>query len=143
MDNILKLIVGCLGLIGLVVMIIPNSDPLAKKAEQNGGLASPAGNAVGGPPPPPPPSAADGSAEAPEQAADGNVIVEDYDIASFGQPMVDPTPPGQRNQQQVQQPMQQQQQYNGNVMQQPGNATGSGPPPPPPGMDEGGQLAAQ
>jgi hypothetical protein len=142
MDNILKLIVGCLGLVGLVVMIIPNSDPLAKKREQNGMANAPAGNAVAGPPPPP--AAAAGTAEAPAQQDDGNVIVEDYDIASFGQPMVDPTPPGQRNQQQVQQqPMQQQQPYNAGAIQQPGNLAGSGPPPPPPGMGEGDQLANQ
>jgi hypothetical protein len=126
MDNILKLIVGCLGLVGLVVMIIPNSDPLANK---NGDAAdvpsqSPDGAAAvanGAPPPPPPPPDPNAST----QAKPSNVIVEDYNIGNFGEPMVDPTPPGQRNQQQSQpyQPPQ----YNGagNSAQQAADAAGA------------------
>lgn len=117
MDNILKLIVGCLGLVGLIVMIVPNSDPIAKSKAKNAVEAAPTTDpaAAGTPPPPPPPP--DPNAAAQTQADADNVIVEDYDIGSFGQPMIDPTPPGQRNQQVAQQLPQQ---YNGGVMPQNG-----------------------
>jgi hypothetical protein len=115
MDNILKLIVGCLGLVGLVVMIIPNSDPLANKKDDvtSATPASPDATAAanGAPLPPPPPP----DPNATQQADTDNVVVEDYDIGSFGQPMIDPTPPGQRNQQPYQPP-----QYNSGLTQ-PGN----------------------
>ena len=100
MDNILKLTVGCLGVAGLIVMIVPNSDPIAAtKAE----VVSATPIVSAGTPPPPITIAA-----APEdQAAPSEFVVEDYNIGNFGQPMVDPTPPAQRaiiaQQQQMQQ----------------------------------------
>lgn len=121
MDNILKLIVGCLGLVGLIVMIVPNSDPLAKNKAKNAVEAAPSADpaAAGAPPPPPPPP--DPNAATQTQTNANNVVVEDYNIGNFGQPMIDPTPPGQRNQQPAQQlPQQLPQQYNGGVMPQNG-----------------------
>jgi hypothetical protein len=102
MDNILKLIVGCLGLVGLIVMIVPNSDPLVSKPAKTGetpAVASAPSNAAV----PPPPPAMEATPQ--EQANPGEFAVDDYDIANFGQPMVDPTPPGQPNWQAQQQPM--------------------------------------
>lgn len=116
MDKILKLILGCLGMIGVIVMIIPNSDPLAKK---DGGADVPtepvAQNASVAPPPPPPPPP-DPNANA--QAGSNDVVVEDYGIGNFGDPMVDPRPPGERAQAAQQQQQMQQQQYGGALPQQ-------------------------
>lgn len=139
MDNILKLIVGCLALVGLIVMIVPNSDPLAStKAEtQNVGPITGSPSDTNAPPPPPPVE----TSVQQDPAAPSEFIVDDYDVASFGQPMVDPTPPGQRAQQ-----AQQQQNVGmnnnqiaggqGNFGQPPmmgADSTGpAGPPPPPP-----------
>ena len=116
MDNIQKMIVGSLGLVGLIVMLVPNSDPLATKKAEVGEVT--AGVPAPAPPPPPQP--------APVGGASGGFIVDDSDIANFGKPMVDPTPPGQRNQQGTQeqiQPMQPQQINNGAMQAQgsPGN----------------------
>ena len=132
MDNILKLIFGCLGLVALIVMIVPNSDPLASNNAENQGAppissAPPPGEAA-----PPPPYAE----PAQSQNSEGEFVVDDYDIASFGQPMVDPTPPGQRSLiSQQQQQAQQQQNGQGNIAQPQMNGTESagiaGPPPPP------------
>ncbi len=129
MDNIQKMIVGSLGLVGLIVMLVPNSDPLAaKKAEV--GQATADAPALAPPPPPPLPSQ-------PPQVGEtsGGFVVDDSDIANFGKPMVDPTPPGQRNQQGPQEQIQQQpsngmtqtQSGPGNYGQQPviGQNTGS------------------
>ena len=131
MDNILKLTVGCLGVVGLIVMVVPNSDPLAAtKAEAEGAAPIVDGSA---PPPPPPTTAAPE-----EQAVPSEFVVDDYDIGNFGMPMVDPTPPAQRNIIAQQQQMQQQQQANNNQIagQPPIEGTDSagpaGPPPPPP-----------
>ncbi len=132
MDNIQKMIAGCLGLAGLIVMVVPNSDPLASTKDEAVDAPAIANGAPGGPgamPPPPPPQAA-----APEQLdANSEFVVNDYDVNNFGQPMVDPTPPGQRefNAQQQQQAANQ-----GNNNGPPvlgGNPQGpAGPPPPPP-----------
>ncbi len=135
MDNILKLTVGCLGVVGLIVMVMPNSDPLAA-TKVDADSADPV-ISVGTPPPP-------ATTAAPEvQPAPSEFVVDDYDIGNFGQPMVDPTPPAQRNmiaqQQQIQQQQQQQQVFgessNPITGQQPiarADYTGSvGPPPPP------------
>ena len=108
MDNILKLTVGCLGVVGLIVMMVPNSDPIAAtKAE----VVSATPIVGAGTPPPPITIAA-----APEdQTAPSEFVVEDYNIGNFGQPMVDPTPPAQKAiiaQQQQMQQLQQQQQAN-------------------------------
>lgn len=134
MDNILKLTVGCLGLVGLIVMVVPNSDPLAATKAQAEG-ATPI---VGAGAPAPPPTTA-----APEvQAAPSEFVVDDYDIGNFGQPMIDPTPPADRNIIAQQQQMQQQQQQalgtnNNQTAEQPpiagaDSAGPAGPPPPPP-----------
>ena len=135
MDNILKLTVGCLGLVGLIVIVVPNSDPLAATKVEAEGTAPIAG--AGAPPPP--------TATAPEaQAEPSEFVVDDFDIDSFGQPMVDPTPPAQRAL--IAQQQQQQQQANlnnGQAVAGQGNtgqpqiggteSTGpAGPPPPPP-----------
>jgi hypothetical protein len=95
MDNIQKLIIGSLGLVGLIVMIVPNSDPLAsKKAEAEGAppVAASESNDAAPSPQPVETTAPD------DQTNSSEFVVDDYDISSFGQPMVDPTPPGQRNQ---------------------------------------------
>jgi hypothetical protein len=134
MDNILKLIVGCLGLIGLIVMVVPNSDPLAATKVEVEGAAPIV--AAGAPPPPP-------TTTAPEaQAEPSEFVVDDFDIDSFGQPMVDPTPPAQRALI-AQQQQQQANLNNGQAIAGQGNtgqpqiggteSTGpAGPPPPPP-----------
>ena len=133
MDNILKLTVGCLGLVGLIVMVVPNSDPLAATKAEAEGTAPIIG--AGAPPPPPTTAAPE------EQAAPSEFVVDDYDIGNFGMPMVDPTPPAQRNIIAQQQQMQQQQQAAGanntQIAGQPpiagGDSAGpAGPPPPPP-----------
>lgn len=132
MDNILKLIFGCLGLVALIVMIVPNSDPLASsKAEIQGApmISAPSPDGAASPPPDAEP--------AQSQNSESEFVVDDYDIASFGQPMVDPTPPGQRSMiSQQQQQAQQQQNGQGNTAQPEMNGTESagvaGPPPPPP-----------
>jgi hypothetical protein len=90
MDNILKLVLGCLGIVGFLVMMIPSGDPLAPPP------AAPAvtnGPAPQGAPLPSANPAAPLPAEPPKVEG---FAVEDHDIASFGKPMVDPTPPGQR-----------------------------------------------
>ncbi len=130
MDNILKLIVGCLGLVGLIVMIVPNSDPLASKKVRAEGIPpasiNPTGEATA--PPPPPPAAAPQ-----DQDNASGFVVEDYDINNFGKPMVDPTPPGQRNQNTQQQEQTEQQQSNLAQPQIGGtNSIGPAVPPPPP-----------
>lgn len=123
MDNILKLIVGCLGLVGLIVMIVPNSDPLASTkdgGEETATAAAPPIGTAGAPPPPPAPAPGptpDG------QANQSEFVVDDYDINNFGQPMVDPTPPARRAL------IAQQQQQNGtNNNQQPGAQANLGGP---------------
>jgi hypothetical protein len=134
MDNILKLIVGCLGLIGLIVMVVPNSDPLAATKVEVEGAAPIV--AAGAPPPPPTTTALEAQAEPSE------FVVDDFDIDSFGQPMVDPTPPAQRALI-AQQQQQQANLNNGQAIAGQGNtgqpqiggteSTGpAGPPPPPP-----------
>ena len=100
------MIVGCLGLIGLVVLIVPNKDPLASnQAGANEApllTETPSGTQTAAPPPPPPPPP-NPSEDGGQQPEPSNFVVEDYDIGTFGQPMMDPTPPGQRNQQAQQQ----------------------------------------
>ena len=118
MDNIQKMIVGCLGLVGLIVMIVPNSDPLAAKKAEAGQATSDA--PAPAPPPPLPPQ--------PPQVGNtsGGFVVDDSDIANFGKPMVDPTPPSRRTQQATQEQIQptQPQKYNNGAAQaqnSPGN----------------------
>ena len=132
MDNILKLTVGCLGLVGLIVMVVPNSDPLAAtKADAEAAVPNVDAGAPPPPPPPPPPTTA-----APEEpAAASEFVVDDYDIGNFGMPMVDPTPPAQQNI--ITQQQQQQQAKNSQIAGQPSIAGAdsaglAGPPPPPP-----------
>lgn len=94
MDEISKLVFGCIALVGLVVMIIPNSDPLASKnAKPVESAALPAAPSVPPAASVPEPAAAAGS----DNGNGDGFAVQDYDIGSFGQPMVDPTPPGQRS----------------------------------------------
>ncbi len=100
MDNISKLVFGCLSLVGLAVMVIPNSDPLAA-----GNGAKPAPGPMVPPPPPmgppsappAPPPGVNGSNNGNNGNTNGGFVVEDYNIDNFGEPMVDPTPPSQRN----------------------------------------------
>jgi hypothetical protein len=129
MDNILKLIVGCLGLVGLIVMIVPNSDPLASKKVGAEGIPPAAINSSDAAPAPPPPAAAPQ-----DQDNASGFVVEDYDINNFGKPMVDPTPPGQRNQNTQQQEQTEQQQQSNLAQPQNGGTNSIGPavPPPPP-----------
>ena len=95
MDEISKLVFGCVALVGLVVMVIPNSDPLA-----SGNAVKPVESAAIPPPPniapaasvPPAPMTGDSSG-----GSSSSFVVEDYNIGKFGDPMVDPTPAGQRN----------------------------------------------
>jgi hypothetical protein len=125
MDNILKLIMGCLGLIGLVVMILPNADPLAS-ANNDTEVATASTGAVNGTAAASAPQAQAPNAVQEAPASEGEFVVDDYDINNFGKPMVDPTPPAQRNQN----PVQEQNQQPANDMPQsptfPGN---SGQPP--------------
>jgi hypothetical protein len=95
MDNILKLIVGCLGLVGLIVMIVPNSDPLASTKDGADETTTTAAPPIGesGAPPPPPAEPVPAPASQDDQS---EFVVDDFDINNFGKPMVDPTPPGQR-----------------------------------------------
>lgn len=117
MDNIQKMIVGSLGLVGLIVMIVPNSDPLAaKKAEPGQATAAAAAPAL---PPPPPPQPAQ------VENTSGGFVVDDSDIANFGKPMVDPTPPGQRNPQATQEQIQQQTQQPSNGIAQTQSSSGN------------------
>lgn len=102
MDNIAKLVLGVLGVVGLILMMIPQGNPLADKG-------APA--AVSGPAPEDIPDELPKNEPVTAAASDANVPAQD--INSFGQPMMDPTPPGQRQaQQQQQQPGQPQQMAN-------------------------------
>jgi hypothetical protein len=94
MDNILKMVLGCLGVVGLLVMMIPQGNPLEQKPSAVPTAAAPIPAPAATPPTPPPP--------APPANGSSGFKIEDHDIANFGQPMVDPTPPGQRQQQQEQ-----------------------------------------
>jgi hypothetical protein len=94
MDNILKLVVGCLGAVAVLVMLIPNGDPLTKKPGASVDTAPAAAPSPADAPPVAPPTSV------PESG--GSFTVQDHDIASFGKPMVDPTPPGQASEQQIQ-----------------------------------------
>jgi hypothetical protein len=134
MDNILKLTVGCLGLVGLIVMIVPNSDPLASTSENPGDIATvsgpPPGSPNAAPPPPPPPP----GQQIPPDGQDNKseFATDDYDIATFGQPMVDPTPPAERALI-TQQQQQQQNALNANSQSSiagTGSESPAGPPPP-------------
>jgi hypothetical protein len=118
MDNIQKMIVGSLGLVGLIVILVPNSDPLAAKKVEVGQVTAGAPAPV--PPPPPLP-------EQPAQVGNtsGGFVVDDSDIANFGKPMVDPTPPGQRNQQTTYEQTQQQSQQPSNGMAQTQSSPGN------------------
>jgi hypothetical protein len=95
MDEISKLVFGCVALVGLVVLIIPNSDPLASSK----GAQPVAGAAI-----PPPPNIPSGPAAAPAPivgessgGSSSGFAVEDYNLSKFGDPMIDPTPQGQRS----------------------------------------------
>lgn len=138
MDNIQKMIAGCLALVGLIVLIVPNSDPLASKKLEAGQVASADG--VPAPPPPPPPASTPPPAANNNGEESGGFVVNDSDIANFGKPMVDPTPLSERTQPGGQE--QNQPQQNNNGMQQTSgdagnfgaqpqmNATNTGPIPP-------------
>lgn len=89
MDNILKLTVGCLGVVGLIVMMVPNSDPLAVTGATN----TPS---ISGTAPISDTQAPPSSGFQTEQKKPSEFVVDDYNIGSFGEPMVDPTPPAQR-----------------------------------------------
>ena len=99
MDNISKLVFGCLAMVGLIVMVIPNSNPLepdpAAQALEGMKPTAPASPAIVAPPPPPPPA----PAQPDDSAKSSGFTVDDYDIQNFGQPMLDPTPPAERKRQ--------------------------------------------
>lgn len=100
MDNIAKLVLGVVGMIGLLVLMIPQGNPLADK-----GTTEPA--AVVAPDPIPneaPPNE-------PETVTTVNAPIQD--ISAFGQPMLDPTPPGQKQSQEPVQPQQMANEGNG------------------------------
>lgn len=92
MDNILKMVLGCLGISAVLVMFIPSENPLPAPAE------AAIANASDDQPAPLPSSEA--AAPLPSNADQPGKVsgfaVDNHDIESFGQPMVDPTPPGQR-----------------------------------------------
>jgi hypothetical protein len=90
MDNILKMVLGVLAFAGILVMVIPSGNPLAPQDRMA---------AIDIPPPAPadaaPPAASSASID---DKKEDKFAVKDKDIASFGQPMVDPTPLGQQQQ---------------------------------------------
>jgi hypothetical protein len=97
MDNILKIVLGVVAFVGLIIMMIPNGNPLQDK----GPNATVAANTMADP------DAGKGKAD--EQVAPSEAPAPPpsspsptQDIA-FGQPMLDPTPPSMQNQQQPQQ----------------------------------------
>jgi hypothetical protein len=90
MDNIQKLVLGCVGTVAILAMLIPEGDPLAKQAA----APTPASAPV-----PASDAAAQAAAQAGESTANQGLTIQDHDISSFGKPMVDPTPPGQTNEQ--------------------------------------------
>ncbi|MFM2410552.1 MAG: hypothetical protein RL481_1380 [Pseudomonadota bacterium] len=103
MDKIQKLVFGCLALVGLIVMAIPSGDPLAKPGQEQAGAPANPAVPVNAPtdapivvPPPPalPANPAEGNGNN-NANADG-FAVQDFDMQNFGQPMFDPTPPGER-----------------------------------------------
>jgi hypothetical protein len=93
MDNILKLVLGCLGAVAVLVMLIPDGDPLSKKPAEAVATSPVAAPSPANTPPAAPPTGT------PESGS--SFTVQDHDIASFGKPMVDPTPPGQVSAQQM------------------------------------------
>lgn len=96
MDNILKLVVGVVAVIGLIVLMIPEGDPLSSKGAAAEGKL--------------PPSADEGEDEAvpPKNVPPDPVgTAPQEQITNFGQPMFDPTPPGQKALEQQQQQAQQ------------------------------------
>jgi hypothetical protein len=93
MDNIAKMVLGMLAIVGLVIMIIPQGNPLADKG------TPPA--AVGPVPDDIPDELPQQSDPAEAPAPTANLPAQD--VTAFGQPMMDPTPPGQKAQQQQQQ----------------------------------------
>lgn len=105
MDNIAKLVLGVVALIGLLVLMIPQGDPLNSDAPTTAVVAAAAADAAAGPPDPIP-------NEAPQNEPDaaGANTAPTQAIPAFGQPMLDPTPAGdrqiqQQQQQQAQQPL--------------------------------------
>ena len=133
MDNIGKLVLGLVAVIGLIVLMIPSGNPLedkgpdaAQEAPQN--LPPPVteddeddGGVVRVP--------GDAKAPAPVTPSSSNAPI------AFGQPMMDPTPPGQRalQEQQMQQQAQVQQQNGGTPVDDEVNSSG-----PAPGMPDTG-----
>lgn len=89
MDNIAKLVLGTLGFIGFVAVIIPKGNPL-QPPPAPAVATVPAQPSVAENAPPPAPAVTTNSVE---QAKNP---VADNDIPAFGQPMLDPTPPGQK-----------------------------------------------
>jgi hypothetical protein len=104
MDNILKLVLSVIAFAGLLVAFIPNKNPLAEpvklapkppveaKSETDAAGENAASQATASQPAP-----------APSPAPQPVIQSTSQDIA-FGQPMLDPTPPGQQMQNQQQQP---------------------------------------
>jgi hypothetical protein len=93
MDNIAKLVLGTVAFIGLLVLIIPEGNPLPNKpgAAPASEAPQPAKTSETLPPPPPAPAATNGDSN--ESTKTETSAPE---MAPFGQPMLDPTPPGAR-----------------------------------------------
>lgn len=125
MDNIGKLVLGLVAVIGLIVLIIPQGNPL----EDKGAAAQEAPKNL--PPPDNGNDEDDGGVErAPGEAEAAKPVTPATtdDAITFGQPMMDPTPPGQRAVQQQQQMAQQQQsQPGGSPVDDEVNSSGPAP----------------
>jgi hypothetical protein len=107
MDNIGKMVLGLVAFIGLIILLIPQGNPLEEK---------PATAVVEAPKNLPPADNGDDGVDGEEAKAPGDAgapppvtpATANDPALTFGQPMMDPTPPGQRAAQQQQKQEQQQ-----------------------------------
>lgn len=125
MDNIGKLVLGLVAFVGLIVLLIPQGNPLEDKsapvaeAPKN---APPPGNGDDG--------EDDGGSNEPGDAGAPKPVLPatSNDAIAFGQPMMDPTPPGQKALQDPQQQQAQvQQQTGGTPVDDETNSSGPAP----------------
>jgi hypothetical protein len=99
MDNTLKAVIGVIALVGVIIMIIPEGNPLAKKSDAIGRP-----EVIGAPPPPPPANGRPEVKDAPpvpnatKSDTPGQLIYDTDEYKNFGKPMVDPRPPSEREQ---------------------------------------------
>jgi pyruvate/2-oxoglutarate dehydrogenase complex dihydrolipoamide acyltransferase (E2) component len=106
MDNIQKMILGMVAIVAVIVIIMPQGNPLAEKgpAEPAKAEVAPAAEALkkedeGTESPPPP---AKNPNEAPAPSAN-------TEVTNFGMPMMDPTPAAERAERERREKMQEQQ----------------------------------